>query len=174
MVEIFCFSLIGGRWPGTWSRMPSSDSSAPLPQGRLCVAVDVESFARHTRQEQVDVQNRLLWTMTQACRAAGVDPARCDRQDSGDGQILILPAVVDEHAALGRVVLGLESALYQVNHPAGPGPHPASRVTGAMPGRGGCRQLCCAGCREGPPVAMPQAAGYERAGMRPCASWARL
>jgi hypothetical protein len=121
MVEIFCFSLIGGRWPGTWSRMPSSDSSAPLPQGRLCVAVDVESFARHTRQEQVDVQNRLLWTMTQACRAAGVDPARCDRQDSGDGQILILPAVVDEHAALGRVVLGLESALYQVNHPAGPG-----------------------------------------------------
>lgn len=87
---------------------------------RLCVAVDVESYSKRSRDEQLDVQNRLLWAMAQGCRVARVNPARCDRQDSGDGQILILPVGVDESAVLHGFVHGLLAALDRVNHPAGP------------------------------------------------------
>jgi len=96
---------------------------------RLCLAVDVESYSRRSRPEQLDVQNRLLWAMVQACRAAGVKPARCDRQDSGDGQILILPAGIDESAVLPSAVLGLLTALHRVNHPAGSGGRIRLRVS---------------------------------------------
>ena len=88
---------------------------------RLCLAADVESYSRRPRPEQLDIQNRLLWTMVQACRAAGVKPARCDRQDSGDGQILILPPGIDESTVLPNIVLGLLTALHRVNNPAGSG-----------------------------------------------------
>jgi hypothetical protein len=96
---------------------------------RLCLAVDVESFSRRTRPEQLDVQNRLLWTMVQGCRAAGVRPARCDRQDSGDGQILVLPPGVDENKVLPRFVLGLLTGLHRVNNPVGVGSRIRLRVS---------------------------------------------
>jgi hypothetical protein len=67
--------------------------------------------------------------MVQACRAASVAPAACDRQDSGDGQILLLPAGVDESTVLPGVVLGLLTALHRVNHPVGEGGRIRLRVS---------------------------------------------
>jgi len=96
---------------------------------RLCLAVDVESYSKRLRDEQLDLQNRLLWAMVQGCRAARVNPARCDRQDSGDGQILILPPGVDERAVLPDVVLGLLTALHRVNNPVGRGGRIRLRVS---------------------------------------------
>lgn len=96
-------------------------SAIPTAIRRLCLAVDVVGYSKRARLEQIDVQNRLLWTMVQGCRAAGISPARCDRQDSGDGQILILPAAVDEARVIPNIVLGLLTALRRVNHPVGPG-----------------------------------------------------
>ncbi len=75
------------------------------------------------------MQDRLLWTMVQACRAGGVNPARCDRQDSGDGQLLILPPGINEGSVLPNTVLGLLSALHRVNHPAGEGGRVRLRVS---------------------------------------------
>jgi hypothetical protein len=96
---------------------------------RLCLAVDVESYSRRGRAEQIDVQNRLLWTMTQACRSAGLSPARCDRQDSGDGQILILPSGIDEDAAVSGIILGMLTGLRRVNRPVGLGGRVRVRIS---------------------------------------------
>jgi hypothetical protein len=99
--------------------MDSAASAVPAAIRRLCVAVDIVSYSRRTRPEQIDAQNRLLWTMAQGCQAAGISPARCDREDSGDGQILVLPAAVDEAKVIPGLVKGLLTALYLVNHPEG-------------------------------------------------------
>jgi hypothetical protein len=96
---------------------------------RLCLAVDVESYSGRTRAAQLDVQNRLLWMMVQACQAGGVTPARCDRQDSGDGQILLFPGGINEAAALPNAVLGLLTALHRVNNPPGAGGRIRLRVS---------------------------------------------
>src|SRR5947207_1271097 len=86
---------------------------------RLCLAVDIESYSKRPVPAQVDLQTRLLWTMVQACRAARVRATRCDRQFSGDGEILILPPAVDERRAVPGLILGLLTALQRVN--AAPG-----------------------------------------------------
>jgi hypothetical protein len=96
---------------------------------RLCVAVDIESYSSRSTPDQIDLQNRLLWALVQACHVAGVNPARCDRQRSGDGMILILPPGVDERRVLTGMVLGLLSALFRVNEDPGPGGRMRLRVS---------------------------------------------
>jgi hypothetical protein len=96
---------------------------------RLCVAVDIESYSSRSTPDQIDLQNRLLWALVQACHVAGVSPARCDRQPSGDGMILILPPGVDERRVLTGMVLGLLSALFRVNEDPGPGGRMRLRVS---------------------------------------------
>jgi hypothetical protein len=93
------------------------------------VAVDIESYSSRSTPDQIDLQNRLLWALVQACHVAGVKPARCDRQPSGDGMILILPPGVDERRALTGMVLGLLSALVRVNEDPGPGGRMRLRVS---------------------------------------------
>ena len=88
---------------------------------RLCLAVDIESYSTRSIPEQIDLQTRLLWTMSQACRVAGVKSARCDRQDSGDGQILILPPSIDESKVLPGLVIGLLTAVRRANESLGCG-----------------------------------------------------
>jgi hypothetical protein len=105
--------------------VPASQSAVR----RLCLAVDVESYSKRAMPEQLDVQTRLLWTMVQACRTAHVALAACERQDSGDGQILLLPAGIDESTVLPGLVLGLLAALHNVNHPVGEGGRIRLRVS---------------------------------------------
>ena len=108
------------------------EDSVPASQSairRLCLAVDVESYSGRSRSEQLDVQNRLLWTMVQACHSANVNPAACGRQDSGDGQLLLLPGGADESKVLPGIILGLLTALHRVNHPAGTGGRIRLRVS---------------------------------------------
>jgi hypothetical protein len=87
---------------------------------RLCLAVDVEGYSKRLMPDQYDLQNRLLFTMSQGCLAAGVKPGRCDRQNSGDGQILVFPPGIDEKTVMPRLILGLLTALHRVNEPTGP------------------------------------------------------
>ncbi|MGO9217639.1 MAG: hypothetical protein ACLP5E_07710 [Streptosporangiaceae bacterium] len=92
------------------------------------MAVDIESHSSRSAPDQIDLQNRLLWALVQACHAAGVSPARCDRQPSGDGMILILPGV-DERRVLTSMVLGLLSGLLRVNEDPGRGGRMRLRVS---------------------------------------------
>jgi hypothetical protein len=98
-------------------------SSRPDPPAirRLCVAIDIESYSKRSIPEQIDLQTRLLWIMTQACKAAGIKPARCDRQDSGDGQLLVLPPSIDESTVLPGLVGGLLTAVRRANESPGSG-----------------------------------------------------
>lgn len=97
-------------------------STEPPSIRRLCLKVDVEAYSRRTtRQAQLDVQNRVLWVMAQACRVAKINPARCDEQYAGDGQLLILPGAVDEGVVLPGLALGLLAGIARINDPAGPG-----------------------------------------------------
>jgi hypothetical protein len=88
---------------------------------RLCLAVDVESYSRRHRSEQLDIQTRLLWCMAHACRAAGIRPDQCARQDSGDGQLLLVPAALDEDRVISGLVTGLLTALHRANQSVGSG-----------------------------------------------------
>lgn len=109
--------------------MQGATSATPPAIRRLCLAVDIVSYSTRPRAEQIDVQTRLLWTMVQGCRAAGISPVRCDRQDSGDGQILILPPGIDEARSIPDLIRGLLTALYRVNNPVGPGQRIRLRVS---------------------------------------------
>jgi len=109
--------------------LPAHRLGDPPAIRRLCVAVDIESYSSRSTPDQIDLQNRLLWALVQACHVAGVRPARCDRQLSGDGMILILPSGVDERRVLTGVALGLLSALFRVNENPGPGGRMRLRVS---------------------------------------------
>lgn len=93
--------------------------SRPPAIRRLCLAVDIEAYSTRAVPDQIDLQTRLVWCMSQACRAGGVSAARCDRQNSGDGQLLILPPSVDESRVLPGVVLGLLTAVRRANEAPG-------------------------------------------------------
>ncbi|WP_169809438.1 hypothetical protein [Actinomadura chibensis] len=82
---------------------------------RISFVVDLEAYSRRTAPEQVDAQGRLLWSMVNALRAAGLGPATCARQDQGDGQLIILPAGINEAHVLPTVIRAVHSALHQVN-----------------------------------------------------------
>ena len=101
----------------------------PPARRRLCFAVDIESFSGRIQPQQLDLMRRLLWIMTVACENAGVSASRCERQDSGDGQILVLPPGVDESTVLPGFVLGLLTALKQVNETPGSGGRLRLRVS---------------------------------------------
>jgi hypothetical protein len=77
----------------------------------------------------MDLQTRLLWTLSQACKVADVKPARCDRQDSGDGQILVLPPSIDESKVLPGLVLGLLTAVHRANESPGAGGRMRLRIS---------------------------------------------
>jgi hypothetical protein len=94
------------------------------------MAVDIESYSSRTMPQQVDLQNRLHWTVYQALKVAGIHPAHADLQVSGDGVIIILPPGVDERRVYSGLVNGLLSALDKVN--AHPGPAGRMRMRAAL------------------------------------------
>lgn len=104
--------------------------AGPPAVRRLCMAVDIESYSSRTMPEQVDLQNRLHWTVYQALQVAGIHPAHADLQVSGDGVIIILPPGVDERMVYSGLVNGLLSGLDKVN--ANPGPAGRVRMRAAL------------------------------------------
>ncbi|MEV6976035.1 hypothetical protein [Kitasatospora sp. NPDC093806] len=86
---------------------------------RICLVVDIEAYSGRPYRVQQKVQERLDRSLDHACARAGVDRARCEAQDRGDGQLLLLPPDVDEAKALPGLVLGLRDALHTLNRAPG-------------------------------------------------------
>ncbi len=86
---------------------------------RVCLVVDIEAYGGRPYRVQQTVQERLDRALDHACDRAGVDRARCEAQDRGDGQLLLLPPGVDEAKALPGLVLGLRDALHTLNRAPG-------------------------------------------------------
>nr|BEK70578.1 hypothetical protein KPHV_78050 [Kitasatospora purpeofusca] len=86
---------------------------------RVVLVVDIEAYSGRPYWVQEAVQERLDRALDHACGRAGVDRARCEAQDRGDGQLLLLPPDVDEAKALPGLVLGLRDALHTLNRAPG-------------------------------------------------------
>ncbi|MER7706787.1 hypothetical protein ABTX81_28305 [Kitasatospora sp. NPDC097605] len=97
---------------------------------RICLVVDIEAYSGRPYRVQQKVQERLDRALDHACGRAGVDRARCESQDRGDGQLLLLPPDADEAKALPGLVLGLRDALHTLN--LAPGTAGRLRVRAAL------------------------------------------
>jgi len=92
----------------------------PLPAvRRISLVIDIEGYSKRTAPEQVDAQGRLMWVVVNALRAAGVSPTDCERQDQGDGQLIMLPPGINEAHALPTIIMAMHSALHEVNEVPG-------------------------------------------------------
>ncbi|WP_380282128.1 hypothetical protein [Kitasatospora purpeofusca] len=95
-----------------------SGATAPRLR-RICLVVDIEAYGGRPYRVQQKVQERLDRALDHACDRAGVHRSRCESQDRGDGQLLLLPPDVDEAKALPGLVLGLRDALHTLNRAPG-------------------------------------------------------
>ncbi|MGW4907333.1 hypothetical protein [Streptomyces sp. NPDC004270] len=86
---------------------------------RLCLAVDLRHYSRHTYPEQQDAQYRLRLVVEHALRRARVLRVRAQQQLQGDGQLVVFPAGVDVVRAVPALVLGLRDGLFQANRAPG-------------------------------------------------------
>ncbi|MFD4869386.1 hypothetical protein [Streptomyces sp. NPDC058412] len=84
-------------------------------QRRLCLIVDVEKYSGRSHQAQMRVQDGVAHALDYACERGGVRWQGCERQDRGDGQLLLLPAGVDEAQAVPGLVQGLRDMLPVLN-----------------------------------------------------------
>ncbi|THA73701.1 hypothetical protein [Streptomyces sp. A0592] len=84
-------------------------------QRRLCLIVDVEKYSGRSHRAQMRVQDGVAHALDYACERGGVRRQECALQDRGDGQLLLLPAGVDEAKAVPGLVQGLRDMLPVLN-----------------------------------------------------------
>ena len=89
--------------------------SQPPGIRRITLVVDVEGYSRRPAPDQIDIQRRLVLTMRHTFALAGVNLARSGRQNTGDGQLVVLPPGIDEARALPGLINGLNEMLYDAN-----------------------------------------------------------
>jgi hypothetical protein len=82
---------------------------------RLVLVVDVEGYSGRAYSAQEKVQDGVARALSHACGRAGVRWTDCERQDRGDGQLLLLPSGIDEGRAVPGLVLGLRDMLPVLN-----------------------------------------------------------
>jgi hypothetical protein len=78
---------------------------------RLCLLVDIEGYSKLPHPEQLKVQARLRRLLDALIRGSGVRPSRCERQQKGDGELVILPSGIDESRVVPGLVAGLRDLL---------------------------------------------------------------
>ena len=93
----------------------------PPQRPRICLAVNIESFASRTPAQQLDLMGRLLWVLTVTFESVGILAASADRRDSVNGQVLLMPAGIDARTVLPKFLVGLLAAVREVNKTPGPG-----------------------------------------------------
>jgi hypothetical protein len=90
---------------------PARHSSAV----RLCLAADIEKFSRFRNPEAARAQRRFVHVLEAARKYAEVREEHVELQQSGDGQLSILPPTIDESLVIPRLADGLKLALSEVN-----------------------------------------------------------
>ncbi|MGW9400733.1 hypothetical protein [Streptomyces sp. NPDC055642] len=88
-------------------------------RGRLCMAVDLRQYSRHTYTGQADAQVRLRLVVEHAMRRARILRVRTQQQLQGDGRLLVFPARTDVVRAVPELILGLRDGLYEANRTPG-------------------------------------------------------
>lgn len=72
---------------------------------RMAFGVDLVGYSARSTPLQHDAQRRVSTIVTQVLADMGVLLADTDRQDAGDGMIVVLPATIEPHRALPRLLL---------------------------------------------------------------------
>jgi hypothetical protein len=88
-----------------WAETPPRDATARVEQ-RLAFGVDVVSYSRRTVPQQHAVQARLAGVADRVLQRVGLDLRDTDRQDAGDGMMVVLPADLEAHRALPELLHG--------------------------------------------------------------------
>ncbi|MED7955117.1 hypothetical protein [Streptomyces sp. BE303] len=96
-----------------------SAKGTPARQRRICLVVDIEAYSGRLYPVQGDIQDRLHRALDHAFVRARVERGRCEAQDRGDGQLLLLPPGTNEAVALPGLVLGLRDAVHTLNRSPG-------------------------------------------------------
>ncbi|MEU4221967.1 CATRA conflict system CASPASE/TPR repeat-associated protein, partial [Actinoplanes sp. NPDC026623] len=99
---------------------PSGDGRA---EQRLGFGVDVVGYSGRTTPQQAEVQSRVAGMAARVLDAVGLRLADVDRQDGGDGMIVVLPAAIRAHHALPILLNGWRSQVAADN-----AAHPADRI----------------------------------------------
>jgi hypothetical protein len=85
------------------------------------LAADIERYSRRTTALQDEAQRLLVDTMLAAAQEAGISPSDVQRQASGDGQLVVLPADVDEAHVVATHLRVLDRRLREYNRTRVPG-----------------------------------------------------
>jgi hypothetical protein len=89
--------------------------SVSEPQRRLLVAVDVERYSRQDNLAQYRTQRVFQWALNEACERLGLDRLAWRTQQSGDGELAILPAGTSEPALVAHFGAMLDGLLREHN-----------------------------------------------------------
>ncbi|MGC5054250.1 hypothetical protein ACLQ2S_22675 [Micromonospora sp. DT48] len=85
------------------------------PERRLLVCVDMERYSRRTNHQQYEAQHDFHRLLREAADAVGMDRVGWTTQQSGDGELAILPRDVSEARVIGRFVPELDRLLRRYN-----------------------------------------------------------
>ncbi|MET7396858.1 hypothetical protein ABZS66_25585 [Dactylosporangium sp. NPDC005572] len=91
---------------------------------RLCVAVDIEKYSHRGAPRHAAAQGRLLRVLGVAAAAGNVPRSLWIRQPSGDGELSVLPAGIDEPRFVRGFVAALRDELAAPGGAAGAGLEP--------------------------------------------------
>jgi hypothetical protein len=88
---------------------------------RTILVVDVERFADRARSNlnRLVVRDGMYRSLTQAFRAAGIPWSECDREDRGDGVLVVIPPTVAKSVLIEPLPEHLVSTLTTHNHTHG-------------------------------------------------------
>ncbi|GAA1616101.1 CATRA conflict system CASPASE/TPR repeat-associated protein [Actinoplanes couchii] len=90
---------------------------------RMGFGIDVVRYSDRTTPGQFEVQRRLAGMVADVLDGIGVPLRDSDRQDAGDGMMVVLPARVQPHLALPGLLNGWRARLAADN-----GEHPGDRI----------------------------------------------
>lgn len=90
------------------------------PYRRLVLVADMERYSARSTMLQHEAQEAFLDVLDAAGVAAGLDRGAWRRQSSGDGEVAVLPADVDEPALLSAFLLAADQRLRAYNGPRRP------------------------------------------------------
>jgi class 3 adenylate cyclase len=88
---------------------------------RFLTAVDVEGFSRRSAAEQAKIQDDLEHAMSEAATSADLDRRRWYRQPCGDGELAVLPPVINCLSLVADYPRRLALMLAEINRSAEPG-----------------------------------------------------
>jgi hypothetical protein len=90
-------------------------------RNRICLVTDIAGYSSRTVPERADAERRLARVQHFAlARARAFRVQTVPREDRGDGQLLLLPPLLDPTTAIPALVAGLRHALQLANSDPGP------------------------------------------------------